>query len=192
MKLLKKALFIVLAAISLCFILTCSACNETKQLTGISVLQSSIAKEQVAGKASLNGLKLVLHSKDAKDETLTLTDEDFSPETLALLHAPGEQTFTVTYLGFTDTVTLTILPAEEATFPDFSQIRFADKTAAYNGEEHFLTVENLPQGVTVTYENNGRREVGTQEVTAILHFNGKEVMRLFADLTVATSLPQNE
>ena len=192
MKLLQKAFYILLGAATLCCAAGLSACTETKQLTGISVIESSIEKEQVAGEASLNGLKLALHFKEGKDEILTLTDQDFAPETLALLHAPGEQTFTVTYLGFSDTITLTILPAEEIPYPDFTAIAFADKTVVYDGQEHSLAVENLPQGVTVTYVNNGRTEVGTQEVTAILSFNGKEVLRLFADLTVATSLPQNE
>lgn len=185
MKKLQKLGAALLVALALFCAATTVACNETKQLVGISVDGSSIAKEQVVGEASLNGLKLTLHFKGSADEVLTLTDEDFSAETLALLNAVGEQTFTVHYLGFTDTITLTILPTETPPVPNLSAVRFSDKAFFYDGTSHTLAVENLPQGVTVSYTDNARTEIGSHEVTAVLLFNGKEVLRLFATITVA-------
>ena len=47
-----------------------------------------------------------------------------------------------------------------------SGITFASATVYWNGEEHSLAAENVPEGVTVSYEGNGRAEIGTYTVTA--------------------------
>lgn len=47
-------------------------------------------------------------------------------------------------------------------------ISFEDKTVTYNGEEQFLYITGeLPEGVTVHYENNGHRNAGAYEVSAV-------------------------
>ena len=56
---------------------------------------------------------------------------------------------------------------------DMSGITFENKTVTYDGNEHELLIEGtLPEGVTVTYENNENINAGTYEVTAILKGNG--------------------
>ena len=59
--------------------------------------------------------------------------------------------------------TLTI---NKATY-DMSSVKFVDKTVVYNGEVQRIEISgNLPQGVTVSYENNENINVGTYEVVA--------------------------
>lgn len=57
--------------------------------------------------------------------------------------------------------TLTILKS------GLDSIQFLDKTETYDGNEHFLAIEGeLPEGISVTYENNGHRDAGVYEVIA--------------------------
>ena len=60
------------------------------------------------------------------------------------------------------TATLVI---NKATY-DMSAVAFADKTVTYNAEKQSITATNLPQGVTVTYVNNEKIEVGEYTITA--------------------------
>jgi hypothetical protein len=39
----------------------------------------------------------------------------------------------------------------------------------YDGEEHFLEVTGLPEGVSVRYENNGHTNAGYYEVLAYFY-----------------------
>lgn len=56
---------------------------------------------------------------------------------------------------------------------DMSGVAFNDMEVAYDGNWHEIVIEGeLPNGVTVSYENNRRREVGSQTATA--HFTGDE------------------
>ena len=43
---------------------------------------------------------------------------------------------------------------------------FADKTVTYNGTEFSIEATNLPNGVSVTYENNGKTDAGEYVITA--------------------------
>ncbi len=57
---------------------------------------------------------------------------------------------------------------------DMSGVTFKDVTVDYDGEEHSIYIEgSLPDGVDVTYQNNGRTDVGVYTVTAI--FTGDEI-----------------
>ena len=49
---------------------------------------------------------------------------------------------------------------------DMSGVVFADTTVTYDGESHSILATNLPNGVTVTYENNGKTVVGNYTITA--------------------------
>lgn len=54
---------------------------------------------------------------------------------------------------------------------DVTNIRFYDSKIEYDGEEHsiFITGE-LPEGIEVSYENNGAKDIGVYTVVA--HFSG--------------------
>ena len=64
-------------------------------------------------------------------------------------------------------------------------ITFADGTFVYDGTEKSLTISGtLPAGTSVAYTNNGRTDVGTQEVTATISGSNYNTLLLNADLTI--------
>ena len=72
---------------------------------------------------------------------------------------------TVSALDF-DTIKLTAtLTIEKATY-DMSKVVFENKSVTYDGSVHSLEATNLPDGVTVTYQNNGQVNAGNYTVTA--------------------------
>lgn len=82
------------------------------------------------------------------------------------------------------TATLTI---EKARY-DMSNVRFIGRSFVYDGNEHRLEVTgDLPEGVTVSYVNNGLTDVGSVEVIAIFKgdtHNYEPIKELSATLTV--------
>ncbi|MDE6758566.1 MAG: hypothetical protein K2J89_04735, partial [Clostridia bacterium] len=77
----------------------------------------------------------------------------------------GRQIFTVTYKGtdLSKDITLTIY---KGTY-DMSGIVFEDMSFDYDGEAHSIEIQgSLPDGVSVSYENNGKTEIGNYTVTA--------------------------
>lgn len=60
--------------------------------------------------------------------------------------------------------TLTIEPTDL----NLDSIVFEDASVVYTGEQQFLYIQSeLPEGITVEYENNGKINVGVYEITAI-------------------------
>ena len=50
---------------------------------------------------------------------------------------------------------------------DLENIKFEDKTVYYDGEVHSLKITGeLPEGVSVSYENNDHAQIGEYEVIA--------------------------
>ena len=60
---------------------------------------------------------------------------------------------------------------------DFKNINFTGKTVEYTGMPQSIVINNsnLPNGVTVVYEGNGRTNVGTYTVKAKFYFNGEYI-----------------
>lgn len=78
---------------------------------------------------------------------------------------------------------------DESTNPnggiDISGVTFVDATFEYDGEEHSISVKNLPSGVTVTYSGNDQTEPGTYYVTAkLVDSDGNELGVLSARLII--------
>ena len=79
---------------------------------------------------------------------------------------------------------------------DRSHVSFVSRVFKYDGTEHSLAITGtLPDGVTVTYDNNGRTEVGTVKVW--VNFHGDEVNyepmnKWSADLTVKVMSIEHE
>ncbi|MBQ6811245.1 MAG: S-layer homology domain-containing protein, partial [Firmicutes bacterium] len=70
---------------------------------------------------------------------------------------------------------------------DMSGVSFANGSFAYDGEEHSLAIEgDLPEGVTVSYENNGRTDFGNQTVTA--KFTVSDNYEAVEDMTAKLSI----
>lgn len=67
---------------------------------------------------------------------------------------------------------------------DLSEIVFEDLSVPYDGEEHFIEAENLPEEVWADYENNYQTEIGEYDVVAIVYYEDIELTRLTAKLTI--------
>ena len=86
----------------------------------------------------------------------------------------GEYTVTAIFTGDSQnynaiqnmTATLTI---KKATY-DMSGVLFKDKSVNYNGQAHSIEATNLPNGVSVRYDGNGKTQAGEYTITA--HFTG--------------------
>jgi len=50
---------------------------------------------------------------------------------------------------------------------DMSKVKFEDKKLTYNGKKQKIKVTGLPAGVTVSYKNNKKKDIGEYKVTAI-------------------------
>ena len=80
------------------------------------------------------------------------------------------------------TATLTIA---KATY-DMSGVVFADKAVVYNGTAFSIEATNLPDGVSVTYENNGKTDAGVYTITA--KFTGNANYNEIADMTATLTI----
>ena len=112
----------------------------------------------------------------------------------------GEYTVTASFAGDAInynaiaemTATLTI---NKATY-DMSAISIANKTVAYDGNTYSLAIEGtLPTGVTVSYNNNDKTEVGVYTVTA--NFAGdatnyNAIASMSATLTIKAVVVEND
>ena len=68
---------------------------------------------------------------------------------------------------------------------DVSGVTFVDQSFDYDGEEHSITVKNLPDGVIATYTGNNQTEPGTYIVTAKLaDKDGNELAVLSARMII--------
>ena len=65
-------------------------------------------------------------------------------------------------------------------------IRFEDITVVYDGEVHSIVAENLPEGVTVNYDNNGQVDIGEYVVTAsfVCNPNYEQIPAMTATLRI--------
>ena len=54
---------------------------------------------------------------------------------------------------------------------NISNVKFNNTNITYDGKQHFITASNLPAGVSVKFENNGKTNVGTYTVKVIFTSN---------------------
>ncbi|MDO5608446.1 MAG: MBG domain-containing protein [Capnocytophaga sp.] len=92
-----------------------------------------------------------------------------------------EVTATLSGQNYNELVLKATVTITKATISD---VIFENKTFVYDGTPKSLSVENLPQGVTVSYQNNGKTEAGTHEVTATLSGQNYNELVLKATLTI--------
>jgi len=89
--------------------------------------------------------------------------------------------YAITFERGTLTIMMQPLPPTEIT-----GIALDDATFSYDGLQHRLSITGqLPHGVSVTYENNSRTDVGNQMVTATLSGEGYKTLVLTATLAIA-------
>ena len=101
----------------------------------------------------------------------------------------GEYTITAKFTGnanYNDIADKTAkLTINKATY-NMDGVVFANKTVTYNGSEFSIEATNLPNGVTVTYENNGKINVGEYTITA--KFTGNANYNDIADKTATLTI----
>ncbi|WP_192348707.1 MBG domain-containing protein [Algoriphagus sp. Y33] len=96
----------------------------------------------------------------------------------------GTQEVTATITG-SDFATLVLTADLTITPADISDITFVAQSFVFDGTEKSLAITgDLPAGTSVTYTNNSRTDVGTQEVTARITGDNYTTLVLTADLTV--------
>lgn len=73
----------------------------------------------------------------------------------------------------------------DATLKDITGVTLADATYTYDGDVHSLAIAGtLPNGVSVTYQNNNKVDAGTYTVTSTLSGDGYKTLNLTATLTI--------
>lgn len=151
-------LIIVLAIITLTSASLLTACTaETPDMSGISFESKSYVYD---------GLEHELVIKGTLPEGVTVSYENNKLTDVGTVEATAKFTHKNSKVVIPDMkATLTVTPATG----DIGKATFKNKTVIYDGTEHELTVQGeLPEGVTVTYENNKLTNVGTVE--AVAHF----------------------
>lgn len=74
---------------------------------------------------------------------------------------------------------------------DMSKVQFKDRTIAYDGTAHSLSIEGiLPDGVTVGYLGNSQAEPGIYTVTAV--FTGNENYEAIPDMSATLTITRTE
>ena len=94
-------------------------------------------------------------------------------------------TATITKQYYNDMQLTATLKIEKATY-DMSGVVFVDKTVTYDSSTQYIYATNLPNGVTVKYENNGKTDVGTYTVVA--KFTGNANYNDIPDMTATLKI----
>ena len=71
----------------------------------------------------------------------------------------------------------------EYTKEDLRALVFEDLTVDYDGQEHSIYIKDLPEGVEVTYTNNGQKLPGTYTIAAKVKYNDISINKT-AKLTI--------
>ena len=104
--------------------------------------------------------------KDTEGKTLQY-DTDYIVEYPTERKNAGEYKATVKFIDRYES-----MPSKELSYKinkadfDMSNVKFEDKKLTYNGKKQKINVSGLPEGVTVSYTNNKKKDVGEYTVTA--------------------------
>lgn len=75
---------------------------------------------------------------------------------------------------------------------DFKGITFNDLTVEFDGKEHEITCDGVPDEASVSYNNNKATDVGVYEATAEITQSGYNTLKLNAKLTITMALSAQE
>jgi len=104
--------------------------------------------------------------KDTEEKTLQY-GTDYTVQYPTNRKDVGEYTAKVVFIDRYET-----MPSKELKYKinkanfDMSSVKFEDKKLTYNGKKQKIKVTGLPAGVTVSYTNNKKKDVGEYEVIA--------------------------
>ena len=65
---------------------------------------------------------------------------------------------------------------------DVSMVKFEDYSTTYDAKSHKIEATNLPEGITVEYENNEKTNAGNYTAKANLYSGAKKIKTLEAEL----------
>lgn len=77
------------------------------------------------------------------------------------------------------------MPPVPPAAPGVEGVVFEGISTVYNGEEQRVEATEVPEGVTVEYENNAYTDAGEYEATAYLYYNSKLIKELSAQIVIA-------
>jgi gliding motility-associated-like protein len=162
----------------------------TATITGDNYTTLELTAELIVTPATITGIDFVDGSFGYDGTAYSLAISGTLPEGTSVSYADnsrtevGTQTVTATVTG--DNYTTLELTAELTVTPaSITGIDFVDGSFVYDGIVHSLTISGTPpEGTTVAYSNNGRTEVGSQTVTAIITGDNYSTRVLTAELTV--------
>lgn len=164
-------LFVVILALVLTLALVACTEEEDKEIFGVTFEDLTVDYDgnphsiTVTGKLPA-GVSVVYGSNTATEPGVY--------SAIATLYGNG-------YVTVTLTAKLTIVAPDV----DITGVTFEDLTVFYDGNPHEITVTGvLPNGVTVTYENNTATEVGEYLATAVLSGKGYNDLALSATLKI--------
>ncbi|WP_339750622.1 MBG domain-containing protein [Algoriphagus aquimarinus] len=150
-------------------VLTADLTITTAEVKGITFADGSFVFDGTAKSLAISG---------------TLPDETAVEYTNNSRTNVGTQEVTVTISG--DNFTELVLTADlTITAAEVTGITFADGSFVFDGTVKSLVIAgDLPLGTSAFYTNNGRAEVGTQEVTATITGSNFTTLELKADLII--------
>ena len=174
---LRAALFItMIMTICLTAIVFLSSCSVVRVLE-ISVSGSDAA--QYIGEFDFSAYEVVVKYESGETETVKLDESMISAADKMKLFNEGEHEITVGYLN--RTAVLKVIVRRKA----FDGVVFADVETVYTGEDVFVTVQNVPEGTTVTYPNGNRfRNAGVYQAKAILKKDAFDLLELTAEVKI--------
>lgn len=180
MKIIKKLFFVLIISLMLTVVFACEEKPvepETKEYTISWVVEGTTVKTDKVKEGEVPAYTGDTPTK-ADDNNNAYTFEKWVPEIVA---AVEDATYTAEF------------KSQSKRLP--GNVTFETKNFAYDGTEHTLEVNNLPEGATVVYTNNGLTEPGNKTVKAVITYFGKEysysaniiVEKLTSTLTIETT-----
>ncbi|HWK55829.1 MAG TPA: Ig-like domain-containing protein [Parapedobacter sp.] len=150
-------------------VLTADLTITPATITGITLKDSSFVYDGTARSLTIDGTL-------SEGTTVSYTDNSRTDV--------GTQEVTATISG--DNYETLVLTADLTVTPaNVTGITLKDSSFVYDGTARSLTIDGtLPEGTTVSYTDNSRTDVGTQEVTATISGDNYETLVLTADLTI--------
>ena len=165
-----------------------------------TILQANI----VINKATLSGISF-------EGKEVTYTGEEFSllidgtlPTGVSVEYSTNKgknvgEYNAIAVIGGDNYNTLTLTATLKINKADITGITFKDETVTFDYTQHFIYISGtLPEGVTVTYDNNGKVYANTYVVTVTITGDNYNTLVLTAKLTIKNSstggitLPEHE
>ena len=134
---------------------------------------------QYIGEFDYSAYDVNVQYESGKTETVKLNESMISAGDRMKFFQEGEHEITVDYMNRTAVIKVTVIRKE------FDGVVFADVETVYTGEDVYVTVQNVPEGTTVTYPNGNRfRNAGVYQAKAVLRKDAFALLELTAEVRI--------